>query len=68
MLTVEEMITYCNQNLSNIKFVNLLKKDLIDVEKSYNQDSNMPPPSGLHMRISPYHSNASAKMKNSHLK
>jgi len=48
MLTVKKMITYCNQNLSNIKFVNLLKKDLIDVEKSYNQDLNMPPPSGTH--------------------
>ena len=45
MLTVEEMITYCNQNLSNIKFVNLFKKDLIEVENSYNQDLNMPPAS-----------------------
>jgi len=30
ILTAEAMITYCNQNLSNIKFVNLLKQDLID--------------------------------------
>jgi len=54
MLTVEEIINHCNKNLSNIKFVNLLKKDLIDVEKSYNQDLHMPPPS---MRISPIYSN-----------
>jgi len=50
------MLAYCNQNLSNIQFVNPLKKDLIDAEKSYNQDFKYLHQVG-HTRISPLHGN-----------